>query len=305
MEAAVNRIRVLAAILALALAVAPVAAHAARPAASAGTLANLKRLYILGGRFQALQLTGTVCAIPAKDRAAQQRMMRRALQGAERARPAALRGRIALLSKALVARRKAILTCTRAAGIPAVVQTIPTPANLPPPSLPPGTGSRGPVIVPISLADIVKSRTLDLTAQLGGGTLPPGLSPLELATLNDRACRGVDVICVGVDRVLLDAELKDLMNTSLLGLALGNLGTLNLNGLLTQVSSVLDSGQVGGLIGVERVDDTHLRLVPAGPLAQLQTVESVPETIVGQIELVGVVRCPPATVNGAPRACAS
>jgi hypothetical protein len=304
MEAAMTRIRVLAAIVALMLAVAPMAAQAAPPAASAGTLANLKRLYIMGGRFQALQLTGTVCAIPAGNRVAQQRMVRRALQGAERARPAALRGRIALLSRALVARRKAIVACTRAAATPAVVQTLP-PANLPPPTLPPGTGSRGPVIIPISLADIVKSRTLDLTTQLGGGTLPPGLSPLELATLNDRACRGIDVICVGLDRVLLDAELKSLMNTSLVGLALGNLGTLNLSGLLTQVSSLLDTGEVGGLIGVERVDDTHLRLVPAGPLAQLQMVATVPETIVGQIELVGVVRCPPATVNGAPRACAA
>ena len=63
-----NRIRVLAAILALTLAAAPVAAHAARPAASAAGLANLKRLYILGGRFQALQLPGTACAIPAKQR---------------------------------------------------------------------------------------------------------------------------------------------------------------------------------------------------------------------------------------------
>ena len=298
-----NRIRILAALLALTLAVAPAAAQAARPAAPASTLANLKRLYILGGRFQALQLTGTACAIPAAQRAAQQRMVRRALQGAVKARPAALRARIALLSKALVARRKAIAVCTRAANTPAVVQTVP--ANLPPPSLPPGTGSRGPVIVPISLADIVKSPTLDLTAQLGGGTLPPGLSPLELSTLNDRTCRGVDVICVGIDRVLLDAELKELMNANVLGLALGNLGALNVNGLLTQVSSLLDSGDVGGLIGVERVDDTHLRLTPAGPLAELQTVESVPTTIVGQIELVGVVRCPPATVNGAPRACAS
>src|SRR6266542_948149 len=99
MEAAVNRIRVLAAVLALALAlVAPVAADAARPTASAGSaLANLKRLYILSGRFQALQLPGTSCAIPATQRAAQQRMVRPALRGAERAHPATLRRRIALL----------------------------------------------------------------------------------------------------------------------------------------------------------------------------------------------------------------
>jgi len=298
----VNRIRVLAAILALMLAVAPVAAQAAPTAASA-RLADLKRLYILSGRFQALQLPGTVCAIPATSRAAQQQMVRRALRGAERARPAALRGRIALLSKALVARRKAVAACTRAASTPAVVQT--APQNLPPPSLPPGTGSRGPVVIPISLADIVKSPVLDLTAQLGGGSLPPGLSPLELSTLNDRSCRGVDVICVGIDRDLLNAELQDLMNANVLGLALGNLGTLNLNGLLTQVGALLDSGDVGGLIGVQRIDGTHLQLTPAGPLAQLANLDSVPDTIVGQIELVGVVRCPPATVNGAPRACAS
>jgi hypothetical protein len=113
------------------------------------------------------------------------------------------------------------------------------------------------------------------------------------------------VICVGLDRALLDAQLKTAMNSGLLGLALGNLGALNLNGLLTQVGALLDSGNVSGLIAVERIDDLRLRLRAVGPLAQLGSLESVPDTIVGQIELVGVIRCPPATVGGLPRACAA
>jgi hypothetical protein len=246
-------------------------------------------------------LTGTPCAIPAKRRAAQQAIVRRALTGAERARATALRSRIALLSRAIVGRRKAIAICTAVSG---VGQTVPQ-TTLPPPALAPGTGSTGPVVVPISLADVVTSRALDLGPHLHGGSLPPSLSALELVSLNDRVCRGVDVICVGLDRALLDAQLKTAMNSGLLGLALGNLGALNLSGLLTQVGALLDSGNVSGLIAVERIDDTHLRLRAVGPLAQLGSLESVPNTIVGQIELVGVIRCPPATVGGLPRACAS
>jgi hypothetical protein len=280
------------------------AAGAAPAGVSGERLALFKQLAVLAGEFRALGTPRPPCRRTPARRAADAALLRRATARAARASAASLRTRAAVLRRA-VARRRAGVGCAPAsqAPPPAGVQTAGPP--VPPPAQPPGTGPSGPLILPISLANIVHAETLDLTPALGGARLPATLPPLKLSTLNDRGCRGVNVICVGLDRSLLDAQLQDLMNANLLGVALANVASLDLSGLLTQVDSLLGSGDASGLIAVERVDDSHLRLQPMGPLARLTAVAAIPDVVVGQIQLVGVIRCPPAEAGGLPRVCVS
>jgi hypothetical protein len=285
---------------ALVLCLAPgVAPAAAPPSLSGERLVLFRQLYTLVGQYRALAPARPPCPA-AKGRVA---LLRRATTGAARASASSLRTRTVLLGRAVRARQATLSRCAGGSNgaVPGVAARIPTP----PPAQGPGTGKSGPVIVPISLANIVHGDALDLTSVLGDARLPAALQPLQLQALNDRACRGVASICLGLDRPLLDAQLEELMNRNALGLALGNVGTLNLSGLLTQVDTLLGGDSASGLIAVERVDDRHLRLRPLGPLAELATVPDVPQVAVGQIEIAGVIGCPPAVAGGLPRACVS
>jgi hypothetical protein len=173
----------------------------------------------------------------------------------------------------------------------------------PPPPTAPGVGRAGPAVVPVTLAEIVNGQDIDLSGVLGEFQLPAQLGTLEPAQLEDRVCRGVAVICLGLDRPLVNEQLKDLVNRNLVGLALRNLTSGELEGLLTQLTTLLDQGDLSQLISVQRVDDRVLRLAPAGPLAQISGLPDVPDLVVGRLQVVGVLRCPPATVGGLPRVC--
>jgi len=264
---------------------------------SASQLVLVTRLFGLVGQYRTLAAARPGC--PAARGAPA--LLRRATRGALKARARGLRVRAALVQRAIKGRRLALRRCATAPVPSGAVQATPAPA----PSATPGTGAAGPAIVAISLANIVHGDTLDLTAALGDARLPAALVPLQLTALNDRDCRGVAAICLGLDRTLLDAELQDVMNANAVALALGNVGTLNLAGLLGQVDSLLGAGDLSALVAVERVDDHHLRLRPVGPLTQLATIPDVPTAVVGQIEVAGLITCPPAQAGGLPRACVS
>jgi hypothetical protein len=275
-------------------------ALAAAPAVSGQRLALFRQLAVLEGQFRMIDTPRPACARTRAARAADTALLRRATAGAGKASAGALKARAALLRRA-IARRRAAACAQRAQDPPAAAPT----TRAPPPSQPPGTGRSGPVIVGISLAGIVRGETLDLAPSIGDARLPASLAPRELSGLNDRSCRGAQVICIGLDRALLQAELQDLVNRNTLELVLGNVLTLNLSGLLTQIDTLLGGGGLSELIAVERVDDRRLRLRPLGPLARLATLEDIQHAIVGQIEVAGVIRCPPAEVGGLPRACVS
>jgi hypothetical protein len=285
---------------ALVLGLVPGVAPAAAPVSLSGKrLVLFRQLFTLVGQYRALAPARPGCPA-AKGRAA---LLRRTTTGAARASTKSLRTRTVLLGRAVRGRQATLSLCAGASGgaVPGATARTTTP----PPAQGPGTGRLGPVIVPISLANIVHGDSLDLTSVLGDARLPATLQPLQLQALNDRACRGVASICLGLDRPLLDAQLRALMDRNALGLALGNVGSLNLSGLLTQVDTLLGGASASGLIAVERVDDRHLRLRPLGPLAELATLPDVPQVAVGQIEVAGVIGCPPATAGGLPRACVS
>ena len=172
-----------------------------------------------------------------------------------------------------------------------------------PPTTPPGVGGAGPAVVPIRLAELVNGTSLDLSGVLGEFQLPPQLGTLELEQLEDRVCRGVAVICLGLDRPLLNEQLKDLVNRNQVTLALRNLGAGDLGAVLTQLATLLDQGDLSQLISVQRVGDRTMRLAPVGPLGQISGLPDVPDVVVGRLQIVGVIRCPPAAIEGLPRVC--
>jgi subtilisin family serine protease len=188
---------------------------------------------------------------------------------------------------------------------PAAAAAVGTGADepVPPPAASPGVGRGGPAVVPIRLDQLVDGEDIDLSAVLGEFQLPPKLGILELGRLEDRTCRGVAVICLGLDRPLLNERLQDLVNRNLLTLALRNLGAADLAAILTQLTTLLDQGDLSQLVSVQRVDDRTLRLAPVGTLARVSGLPDVSDAVVGQLQVVGVIRCPPAAVEGLPRVC--
>jgi hypothetical protein len=157
-------------------------------------------------------------------------------------------------------------------------------------------------VVPLTLANLVNGDDIDLSAALGESQLPADLGLLDLVRLDDRACRGVAVVCLGIDRPLLNKELRRLIKANQAGLALRNLGALNLPGVGAQVDAN-GKDDLTQLISVQRVDDRVLRLAPVGPLAELSGIPGIPDVVVGRFQAVGVQRCPPAEADGLPRVC--
>jgi hypothetical protein len=266
---------------------------------------GLQRLTALDRQYRVLLAIRPACASTRADRARARSLRGRAIRDAGAAGPAGLRARATLLRRAVAILRRAPRVCVRPpAAPPAPVAGIASvPASLPPVPMPPGTGPGGPATIPLTLASLLKGDVFDLTEQLGGFQLPAALGALGLGQLDDRSCRGVAAICLGLDRPVLNEQMRDLINRNGVTLALGNLTALNLPGLLTQVDLLLDQGDLATLIRVERLDDRVLRLTPIGALAELAGLPDVPDVVVGRLQVAGVFRCPPAEVGGLPRVC--
>jgi hypothetical protein len=266
---------------------------------------GIRRLTALDRQYRVLLATRPACASTRGERARARSLRGRAIRDAGAATPAGLRARATLLRRAVAILRRASRVCERPPAVPpapvAGVASVPEP--LPPAPMPPGTGPGGPATVPLTLATLLNGEALDLTEQLEGFQLPATLGALELGQLDDRSCRGVGAICLGLDRPVLNDQMRELINRNGVLLALRNLTTLNLAGLLTQVDLLLDQGDLATLIRVERVDDRVLRLTPIGALAELAGLPDVPDVVVGRLQVAGVFQCPPAEVGGLPRVC--
>jgi hypothetical protein len=272
-------------------------ASAGVSAPPAGAVDLRPRLAKLNDQFRGLIVSVRGCpeAQPLRRRAAPLRQ--RAVRFAAFAHASTLATRRKRLARSVQLLRAAARRCTR----PAIPPGLPPLAPLP--GVGGGVGRGGPVVVPIRLADVVDGRVIDLSQHLGEFQLPARLAPLTMEALDDRSCRGVAAVCLGLDRAALDRELRDLVNRNLVELALRNLSALNLRGLLTQIDTLVAGGMLGGLISVQRVGDRQVKLVSSGALGELSGLPGVPDVVVGRIQLVGVIRCPPAEVGGLPRVC--
>lgn len=292
--------RWLAVVLAVALVIAGAAAASAAPRAGA---AERARLATLDREYRALASPARECGPPDAARRAAAALRARALRGAARAGVRELRARVALARRAAGLLRRATRGCAAQVAEPPP-EVLTPPAPLPPaPPLPPGVGPGGPAVLALTLADLVNGAVLDLTPVLGDSQLPPQIGAVGLDRLDDRACRGIAVICVGLDRPLLNDELRELMNRNGVELALRNLGSLNLAGVLTQLDAAFAGGDPAALISIQRLDDRSLQLTPVGAIAELRGLSNVPAVVVGRLQAVGVLRCPPAEAGGLPVVC--
>jgi uncharacterized protein YkwD len=208
-------------------------------------------------------------------------MRRRALRGADRAGTRSFAGRIRLISRALVDLGRSTEVCAGPAAPAAPVGEV---ASAPP---------AAPIAVSIALASVVSGEALDLQGALGRLVLPAEVAPLDTSALEGPACRSPGAICLALDRGVLDAALRELVDREQLRLALKNLGSLNLGGLLTQLAALLGGGDLTPLVSVQRVGDRQLRLLTVGALAELRGLTDVPDVIVGTVQVVPHAGPPP------------
>ena len=264
-------------------------------------LSERRVLAALDARFRA-QAKVAACPVGRESARRAAHLHARAMRAARAPSARLLRERAALAARAVTVLRSAHRLCARVAQTePAVDVTTAEP--VPPPAPAPGVGSAGPAVMPVTLAGLVNGQDIDLSGVLGDFQLPAQLGALELERLEERVCRGIAVICLGLDRPLLNEQLKDLVNRNQLTLALRNLASGEVQGILVQLTTLLDQGDLSQLISVQRVGDRVLRLAPLGPLARISGLPDIPDVAVGRLQVAGVLRCQPATVRGLPRVC--
>ena len=210
------------------------------------------------------------------------RLHQRAMTRAARASAASLRTRNQLLRKALV---RLSLVAQRCARVPS-----PAPPQTPAPEVvPPSTPTPTPITVlraPVTIANVVNGDTLDVSSTLGPLTLPAAVTTVDVSELSRGNCLARSAICVGIDRGLLSAKLREVMNDNLLLLLLRNVGGLNVSGILAQVNALLTTPDLAPLITVQVVNSRSLRLFPTGLLAELTGLPTIPIAEVGQIQVV-------------------
>lgn len=252
-----------------------VAAAAPAPAAPArqlpAKLTLVKQIVKLDGQYQSLQRRVQACASATRERRVAARQRANARPGATVRRSLAnLQVRRARMAAAVVRLARAAKVCATAptATATATSNAVPGP-----------TAGTAAVLLPDLLGGV----------SLSVGNLTGGLPLGELVTLVDvdqlagPICTSPGVSCVGIDTAALDAALARVTNAALLS----DLLDLDLGGTLGSVTALLDAGRLSGLIGVERVSDTVIRLVPLGPLAELTMLPAIPAVPVGAIDLTG------------------
>jgi uncharacterized protein YkwD len=225
----------------------------------------LRRLVALDGAYRPLLARAARC----RDRGPGPRrtLRRRAVAGAALAPADALARRLALV----------------AAGARAVAGACgggPAPEATPPRERPAAPAAAAAPVAgaaelrAITLGELLAGAPIDLAAEIGPATLPPGLAPVDVSVLNGSPCREPGAACVGLDRVPLQQALREAASRARLALAPG--GPL--------------AGDLGAEIAVERLGDRSLRLAPAGPLAALRgRPAEAAGTIVGQVQVVPAV----------------
>lgn len=275
----------------------------------------LARLRATDRQFHLLERRIQPCPLAQADLVAAFRLHQLAIRRAARAGAASLRKRNSQLSRGLVllsgaAQRCAVADTPVIPPMPAPPPVLvsgpapvawPTPAPAPRPAPGPGPGpgpgpAPGPgsttpaptitVRVAISLANVVNGETLDVSQALGTTELPPVIAPLDLAELQGPSCTRRGAVCLGFDRPLLWDKVRELMNDNLLVLLLRNVATVNVSGVLTQISQLITANDLSALIEVQRVGDRALRLVPIGPLAELSGLPDIPVADVAQLQVV-------------------
>jgi subtilisin family serine protease len=235
----------------------------------------LSDLYRLEGQRRLLSERVSSCRVGAAVRKAALTLGALALRDADRERPAALRERVALMRRAVSGLSRVARDCATAAQPAAPVAGPP----------PPQAGSSQTALVPIRLSDLISGGTLDLSATLGGLSLPAAIVPGDPPVLSTAACRADGAICLAVDRALLDASIKELVGRNLLTLTVNDLASLNLSGLLARIAGVAAT-ELSNLVSVQRVGDQAMRLVPVGVLADLAGLPDIPEATIGSLQVV-------------------
>ena len=241
----------------------------AKPAPPGSVKVSLVRqISKLDGQYHSLRNRVKTCPSAAVDRrvAARQRVL--ALRGSSIHRSLAnLRLRRARIAAAVVRLGRAARTCATTPGVTATATALPGPTA--------GTGL-------VMLPDLLGGVTLNVGPLTQG--LPLGdLKLVDVSQLTSLLCTSPGVSCVGIDAADLLAGAHQLLGANLVA----SLLNLDLPATLSTLQALLGAGDLNGLLRVERVSDTVLRLVPVGPLAALAALPGAAAVPVGLIDLVG------------------
>lgn len=125
----------------------------------------------------------------------------------------------------------------------------------------PGGGGATSITLDLPIRTILDGLPIDLTAVLNGGVLPQVIQLVPSTGLTDPVCSTVGTACIGVN----PATLSSVLTTVTAGVPL-------VGGLVTQVVGALTGGNLSGILTVQRVSDTVVRIVPAGPLATVRAL---------------------------------
>ncbi len=124
----------------------------------------------------------------------------------------------------------------------------------------PGGGATS-ITLDLPIRTVLDGLPIDLTAVLNGGVLPQVIQLVPSTVLTDPVCSTVGTACVGIN----PATLSSVLTTVTAGVPL-------VGGLVTHVVGALTGGDLSGLFTVQRVSDTVVRIVPAGPLATVRAL---------------------------------
>jgi hypothetical protein len=131
----------------------------------------------------------------------------------------------------------------------------------------------------VRLPDVFTGAAIDLSDILGAVPLGDVIRIVDIGELGGVLCSATGVTCIGIDGALLTGAVQQLLANNLVA----SLLNLDVPGVLASLAGLLNAGDLTSLIGVQRISDTVLRLVPLGPLALLSGLPAVPDLPIGAI----------------------
>lgn len=239
----------------------------AKPAPPGSVKVSLVRqISKLDGQYHSLRNRVKTCPSAATDLRVAARQRTLALRGSSIHRSLAnLRLRRVRIAAAVVRLGRAARSCATS-GITATATALPGP-----------TAGTGLVVLP----DLLGGVTLDVGPLTQG--LPLGdIKLVDAGQLTSLLCTSPGVSCVGIDAADLLAGAHQLLGANLVA----SLLNLDLPATLASLRALLGAGDLDGLLRVDRLSDTVIRLVPIGPLAALAALPGAPAVPVGLIDLV-------------------